>query len=587
MLPYASWCYFSTLLVVYMYFFNSVSASNTSCPTWFYYNCSTHQCECGELISGKVNCNQQEMKVEIVEGFCATSTEQEGLYYAGYCPLSHTDNNTNRMYSELPSDPDLLNEMMCGPYNRKGLLCGECIDGYGPAVYSTDMKCANCSKLSTAYAVSLYLFLEFIPVTVFFICVVIFRLRITAGPLLWYVIACQAYVSISQQQLYTSDYILSHVSAPLQILAKCSMVLSGFWTLQYFKFVIPPFCISEKLTSIHIPILSLVTSIYPIVLVIITCILMELHARNYRIIHMIWKPFSIILKKINITTVTRDAVIHAFATFILLSASTLTYNASSIFAVIDVYQSIDGTVYRTAVYTDPMIAAFSHKHTPYIVIAVVPFIVLVLIPSVLLIVYPTRIYRCLSRFLSARKRLAITAFVEALHNSFKDGLNGTRDYRALAGFMILCGIVAPISDYIVGKHYVSPFTLAIGAIFLSFVLTYARPCKLTIANLSLSYHTMVIGIFSIADGVWEHDWSTKTSTLEKTFIILPVISHILVFIWAGYVLAHWIMAHFRYRFNSSKYKVALNDFANAVKQHFHRRRDSYEVLPDTDTDILA
>ena len=105
------------------------------------------------------------------------------------------------------------------------------------------------------------------------------------------------------------------------------------------EFVIPPFCISEKLTNIHIQMLTLVSSMYPIVLVIITCILIELHARNYRIIHMVWKPFSIILNKTNITTVTRDAVIHAFATFILLSASTLIYNVGSMGIVNTVGQS--------------------------------------------------------------------------------------------------------------------------------------------------------------------------------------------------------------------------------------------------------
>ena len=98
------------------------------------------------------------MTAEIIDGFCATSTEQEGLYYAGFCPLRHIENNTDRMYSELPSDPNLLNDTMCGPYNRKGLLCGRCIDGYGPAVYSFNKKCADCSQISTGSAISLYLF---------------------------------------------------------------------------------------------------------------------------------------------------------------------------------------------------------------------------------------------------------------------------------------------------------------------------------------------------------------------------------------------------------------------------------------------
>ncbi|CAI8009090.1 hypothetical protein GBAR_LOCUS6154 [Geodia barretti] len=61
--------------------------------------------------------------------------------------LAHTVNSSNRMYSEMPSNASQLDEVMCGPYNRRGLLCGECKDGYGPAVYSFDQKCAKCSSL--------------------------------------------------------------------------------------------------------------------------------------------------------------------------------------------------------------------------------------------------------------------------------------------------------------------------------------------------------------------------------------------------------------------------------------------------------
>ena len=280
---------------------------------------------------------------------------------------------------------------MCGPYNRKGLLCGRCIDGYGPAVYSLDMKCADCSKISTGSTTSLYLFLEFIPITLFFICVVLFRLNITAGPLLGYVLFCQIYYTFAVgDDIFIYDYIVSHVPTAVWILILC-----GIWDLQSFKSVISPFCISSKLTGIDIQMLNLVSAIYPVLLVIITWILMELHARNYRIIQILWKPFSIV-NKLKITAVTSDAVIHAFATFILLSATTLSYAMVTINNRIHVYRSTDGALYKQVLYYDPTITLFSHKHVMYIVLAVVPFILLVLIPSLLLCVYPTRIYGCLS-----------------------------------------------------------------------------------------------------------------------------------------------------------------------------------------------
>ena len=553
-----TWFCISMFLVVFVHS-SSVSVSNTTCPTWFYYNNET--CECGWQFGGKVHCNQQEMTAEIAEGFCATSTEQEGLYYAGYCPLRHTKNNTDRMFSELPSDPDLLNDTMCGPYNRTGLLCGRCIDGYGPAVYSLDMKCADCSNISIGSAISLYLFLELIPITLFFICVVLFRLNITAGPLLGYVLFCQIYYTAVGYEIFIYDYILSHVPTAVWILTLC-----GIWDLQFFKSVISPFCISSKLTGIDIQMLNLVNAIYPVLLVIITWILMELHARNYRIIQILWKPFSILFNKLKITSVTSDAVIHAFATFILLSATTLSYAMVTINNRIHVYRSTDGAIYKQVLYYDPTITVFSHKHVIYLVLAVVAFILLVLIPSLLLCVYPTRIYECLSRFISGRKRLAITAFAEAINNCFKDGLNGTRDHRTLAGFITGVAIVGgTVAIIMIETTSIPPSTAyLLTSIFFSLIIFYVRPCKLTIANLSLGYHFLVIGVLCYAFRWWKYYPSIQTGTLEMIFLIIPATSHILVFMWAGYTVTRRIMSHFGYQLNPHDCKVALTDLVNAV-----------------------
>ena len=55
--------------------------------------------------------------MNIEKNFCATSTEQEDLYSAGKCPFILTENDTNR--KKLPSDPNLLDEVTCGPYIKQ------------------------------------------------------------------------------------------------------------------------------------------------------------------------------------------------------------------------------------------------------------------------------------------------------------------------------------------------------------------------------------------------------------------------------------------------------------------------------------
>ena len=151
-------------------------------------------------------------------------------------------------------------------------------------------------------------------------------------------------------------------------------------------------------------------------------------------------------------------------------------------------------------YIDPSVVYYSHEHILYLVIAMVPCIFLVFIPALLLCVYPTRIYRRLSQLISTTKQLAITTFAEALHNCFKDGLNGTRDYRAFAGLIVLGFPVASLLSYITWK-IVAPATglyrdqISGYMLFaVSLIVSYVRPCKSTLANFSLSYHVFMLGV---------------------------------------------------------------------------------------------
>ena len=376
-------------LVPWSYCLLIVLATDTSCPTWHYYNNATVQCECGSLLSCGSDSNQVKIRIDQ----CATSSGQEDDYYISTCPFTYTVNSTNRMYSEMPSNASQLDEVMCSPYNGRGLLCGECKDGYGPAVYSFYQMCANCSSLWSRYAICLYLFLQFVPTTFIFVCFVVFRFKITSGPLLGYVLFCQITIAeINYRYTFIYDFILYHVTSFLRVLLDLSLIVSQFWSLQFLKAIIPPFCISEKLTGIHVNMLNLVTAIYPLVLVIISCILMELHARNYRIVGILWKPFNIILSKANMIAVTSDAVFHAFSSFIFLSNISVLFTTYQMVHFVNVWNST-GHFQKQVLYTDPTVEW--NTSIPYILIAAVIFLFFLLTPSLILCIYPTRLYRYL------------------------------------------------------------------------------------------------------------------------------------------------------------------------------------------------
>ena len=485
------------------------------------------------------------------------------------------------MYSEMPSNASQLDEVMCGPYNRRGLLCGKCKDGYGTAVYSFDLKCANCSRHWSRYAIFLYLFLQFVPTTLIFICFVVFHFNITSGPLLGYVLFCQAIIAeIDYHYSFIYDYTRLYMPSFLRVLFDLSLTVSQFWSLQFLKAIIPPFCISEKLTGIHAHMLNLVPAIYPLVLVIISCILMELHARNYRPVGILWKPFKMILSKANVTAVTGDAVFHALASFIFLSNISVLFTALQVVNFVDVFNST-GYYQKTVLYTDPSL--MMNACIPYVIIATVCLLGISLIPSLLLCIYPTRLYRYLSRFLSVRKRLAITAFAEALYSCFKDGLNGTRDYRALAGstsFLTL--LFGGIGHFLKKINSGGPSHIVEIVLWMTLVciVSYVKPCKLAVANVSLSFHMTMYGILLCITYLWEFELSVDTYTLELMFIVTFLSPHILVAVWAGYTLTKHTLTKFGYQFHGPGCKVALSDMANGVRLCLRRRHRGYqEMLP--------
>ena len=222
------------------------------------------------------------------------------------------------------------------------------------------------------------------------------------------------------------------------LLAKVCIILLESWNLHFLKSVIPPFCISENLTGIDVLMLSSLTPMYPLLLVLITYILMELHGtRKFRVLHILWQLICIALKKLRVNEVTGTAVINAFATFIFFSSTTTMYAVYVMTEMVTILSNIDGSKYKVSLYYDPGTVYKSPKHLMFLVAALIECVIIVVIPSLLMLLYPTRVYRLVSKRLSTRKQLAITAFAEALHCGFKDGLNGTRDYRSIAGIFLI------------------------------------------------------------------------------------------------------------------------------------------------------
>ena len=69
---------------------------------------------------------------------------------------------------------------------------------------------------------------------------------------------------------------------------------------------------------------------------------------------------------------------------------------------------------------------------------------------------------------------------------------------------------------------------------LSVLNAYIEPCKSSIANLSLTFHFMLMAVLTALIILWRQDLNMDTSVLAALFAIFMPVPHVLMFLWVCY-----------------------------------------------------
>ena len=215
-----------------------------------------------------------------------------------------------------------MTSYMCGPLNRKGLVCSECSDGFGPSVTSFGYKCANCTD--AWYGVPLFLVVEFVPITVFYLIILVFQISVTSAPMPCFVMYAQCIVITFYMCLFSEFTLRQVIFADLVNLGldmKIIATLYGVLNLDFFSLILPPFCVSENVKTIHLAFSGYISVFFPIVLIFLTWVCIELHGRNFRPLVWLWRPFHKCFVRLRRGWDTKSDIIDVFATFFFLSYS--------------------------------------------------------------------------------------------------------------------------------------------------------------------------------------------------------------------------------------------------------------------------
>ena len=393
------------------------------CPTWFQSRSAANDsyCECGSSLSGVVKCDNITKQVSLAIEYCMTYSNVSGKeqQVVGFTNTIFLRDST-RAYKKLPGNVSELNDFMCSDSSRKGLLCGECISGYGYAVNSYNNECAKCD---TAYALSMFLVCAILPMTLCFFAIVIIRLNITSGFLLGYILFCQC---TSFHTIYTVLYddILSNLNSFGQFSLKLSMTMAKL--THYFLgvyYLVEPTCIHHSISGLQAVFIQYTYCLYPLFLLFVTWLCIHLHAKNCKLVVFASKPFRRCLVKVQRNWNVSDSVIHAYATFHFLSFLHLVQISYNIINPLKVY-NMNYTVTRTVLEYEPTMEWFGYHHLLYAIPAMVLLFFLGVLPTLLLCQQSTRIFRkCLT--FGSHTQLILQTFADKFTSCYKDGFNDT------------------------------------------------------------------------------------------------------------------------------------------------------------------
>ena len=124
-----------------------------------------------------------------------------------------------------------------------------------------------------------------------------------------------------------------------------------------------------NISTLQTLMLDYAIAIYPLLLVITTYALVELHARDCRLVILLWRPFHRCCARFYRIVDIQISLIKAFATFLLLSYVKLLNSTLDILlptVVYNVHQEIVGV----HVYYDASYKYFSKDHIPYAAVSI-------------------------------------------------------------------------------------------------------------------------------------------------------------------------------------------------------------------------
>ena len=334
-------------------------------------------------------------------------------------------------------------------------------------MYSYKLECVECDDNENNWFK--YLAVAYGPLALFYVLVAMFSISFTSPTVIGLVMVCQVIATPSALEL------LGGIAGEY---SKILGMYALFFNLDFGR-IYYNICLNPSATAIQIQVMDYGIVVFPVVL---TYFLVQLHDKNLRPVVWIWKTF---LKPLRRRLRTSTSLIDVFASFLYLSSSRLLLTSLYILMPVKVYHhGPDGLITKQGVFIEPTLEYFGKLHIKYALLGILMILLFYLFPVLLLFAYP---FHCFQRILNKARlnSLVLKTCIDIIQGYYKDGTNGTRDYRIFSvlpfTFPFLEYLSFLLTEFILLYHFAAFFVLLYVAMLLVF-----QPFKLFKHNIILT-----------------------------------------------------------------------------------------------------
>ena len=410
------------------------------CPLWHVLG-RNGECECGASFNGLITCD--ETYVYVSHGHCLTwsnDSEQIELHtclFTRYWNLNDTSFRCNlpgKYRIPIGISSQELNHEICDGYNRQGPRCKQCRHGYGPAVFSYGNNCVDCSSHRHLWIV--HLFLQLLMITIMYLMFIALQISVISSPFNILI----TYIQVISNGFKLTTLIWITVVCYLgQTLTDIIFTVTVFFNLDFFYVTFPKSCVSSSIREIDVLLFEYIVAFYPTLLTIVFYTCIELYDRNNRLLVTLGSPMIKCCRIINKSWSPKTTILKTFTSFFLFSYSKLFFISINLLLADYAYNNKGERISNSAfLLYDPNIKLFHSEHVPYVILAFSILLFFIIFPIFLLLIYPTNLFRKTLLFLGVQRLDIIHHLMDIFQGEYKDGTDGTRDYRFLS---VLCLLV--------------------------------------------------------------------------------------------------------------------------------------------------